>query len=41
MKHAGDQPGKGTYVCMICGKKVIIEKDDEKLRGCSKFCVSN
>jgi DNA-directed RNA polymerase subunit RPC12/RpoP len=34
MKYAGDRPGKGTYVCMTCGKKVVIEKEVEKLTVC-------
>lgn len=34
MKFSGDKPGKGTYVCMACGKKIVIEKEDEKLPVC-------
>ncbi len=34
MKHTGDRPGKGTYVCMTCGKKIVIKKDEEKLPVC-------
>ncbi|MFV0438215.1 MAG: DUF3039 domain-containing protein [Desulfopila sp.] len=34
MYQTGESPGKGTYVCMACGKKVVIENDDEKLPVC-------
>jgi DNA-directed RNA polymerase subunit RPC12/RpoP len=34
MKHTGDRPGKGTYICMTCGKKIVIEKDEKKLPVC-------
>jgi len=34
MKVTGDRPGKGTYICMICGKKIVIENDEEKLPVC-------
>lgn len=36
MYEKGECPGKGTYVCMICGEKVVIEKDDQKLPICPK-----
>ena len=36
MKVTGDRPGKGTYVCMTCGQKVVIKDDDEKLPVCPK-----
>lgn len=34
MKVTGDHPGKGTYICMACGKKVVIENDEDKLPVC-------
>lgn len=34
MKHTGDRPGKGTYICMTCGRKVVIEHDADKLPVC-------
>ena len=34
MKHTGDKPGKGTYICMTCGKKIVIENDEKKLPVC-------
>jgi predicted RNA-binding Zn-ribbon protein involved in translation (DUF1610 family) len=36
MKVAGDRPGQGTYVCMTCGKKIVIKDDKEKLPVCPK-----
>ena len=34
MKYTGDRPGKGTYICMTCGKKIVIENDEKKLPVC-------
>lgn len=34
MKFKGDRPGKGIYVCIACGKKVIIEDEQETLPLC-------
>jgi len=36
MKVTGDRPGKGTYVCMTCGQKIVIKDDEEKLPVCPK-----
>ena len=36
MYEAGECPGKGTYVCKICGEKVVIEDDEDKLPVCPK-----
>jgi len=40
MHSAGDRPGKGNYFCMICGKKVVLENDDEELPTCPKCGAS-
>ena len=36
MDLTGDKPGKGTYYCMTCGQKVVIESDEKKLPICPK-----
>lgn len=36
MHEAGEKPGKGIYVCMICGEKIIIENSEQKLPVCPK-----
>lgn len=32
----GQIPGKGTYVCMDCNYKVIIQDDETRLYSCPK-----
>jgi len=33
MYNAGEKPGKGTYHCLKCGRKIKI-KEDEALPPC-------
>ena len=34
MQRTGDKPGKGVYVCMACGREVVVENDGDKLPVC-------
>ncbi|MGB6130050.1 MAG: hypothetical protein WBG30_14995 [Psychrilyobacter sp.] len=34
MYVAGEKPGIGTYICLMCQLELIIESDNEKLPGC-------
>ncbi|MBP2030235.1 DNA-directed RNA polymerase subunit RPC12/RpoP [Methanohalophilus levihalophilus] len=30
----GEKPGKGTYICLVCGTKVTLDDDDDVLPPC-------
>lgn len=32
--HAGEKPGKGTYICIECGHRIILDHDEEMLPTC-------
>lgn len=32
----GEKPGKGTYVCTICGHTVVLDDDTDTLPPCKK-----
>ena len=34
MKYTGDRPVKGTYICMACGRKIVIEDDEKEVATC-------
>jgi DNA-directed RNA polymerase subunit RPC12/RpoP len=34
MERTGKQPGKGTYICELCGKKIILDNDNDTLPTC-------
>lgn len=34
MYVAGEKPGIGTYMCMMCHLELITETDNEELPGC-------
>ena len=36
MPRTGERPGKGTYVCTVCGTKVALESDTDTLPPCPK-----
>ena len=37
MHHGiGEKPGKGTYLCLNCAQKIIINDDSEALPICPK-----
>lgn len=36
MYTTGEKPGKGTYVCMFCGQKVVLDDHNDTLPPCPK-----
>lgn len=34
--NAGEKPGKGVYICTVCGYKVELKDDSEELPICPK-----
>lgn len=34
MYKTGEQPGKGTYQCTVCGELVTLDDDSDKLPPC-------
>ena len=34
MYRTGEKPGKGTYVCTICGKVIVLNDDSDTLPPC-------
>jgi rubrerythrin len=40
MFEAGETPGKGIYICMVCGERVELKSDDEKLPLCPQCKAS-
>lgn len=34
MYAAGEKPGIGTYICVMCHLEIIIESDNEELPRC-------
>lgn len=37
MYTTGEKPGKGTYVCMFCGQKVVLDDHNDTLPPCPKY----
>ena len=36
---AGERPGKGTYRCMTCNWRVVVEKERDPLPPCGGDCT--
>lgn len=36
MTTVDQKPGKGTYACMVCDQRVVLEHDDQELQECPK-----
>lgn len=36
MNSTGEKPGKGTYVCTVCGQKVVLDDKTDTLPPCPK-----
>lgn len=34
--NTGEKPGKGTYVCTVCGQEVILDDINDTLPPCPK-----
>jgi len=32
----GEKPGNGTYICKICGQKVVLDDNTDTLPPCPK-----
>ena len=41
MPKTGEKPGKGTYVCTNCGKKVTLDDKSDKLPPCPRCGGTN
>lgn len=36
MYSTGEKPGKGTYQCISCGQKVVLDDQDDTLPPCPR-----
>ncbi|WP_041277594.1 zinc ribbon-containing protein [Desulfotalea psychrophila] len=36
MASTGEKPGKGTYTCISCGKKVRLDDNNDTLPPCPR-----
>ena len=36
MHTTGEKPGKGTYICISCGTRVVLDDNTDTLPPCPK-----
>lgn len=34
--NSGEKPGKGAYICVYCGQRVVLDDDNDTLPPCPR-----